>query len=61
MTAENCVYKVDPAGRVIIPAHLRKKFGIVPGNYMEYYTGKVDGRDALILIKRENEDGKEEA
>lgn len=56
MIAENCKFKVDAAGRVIIPAHLRKKFGIMPGDYMEYYTDTVDGKDVLVLVKSEEKE-----
>lgn len=39
---ENQTYKVDASGRIIIPAHLRSKFKVEPGDMMEYYTSFVD-------------------
>ena len=51
---EGATYKVDPAGRAIIPAHLRKKFGVAPGDYLEYYTAYVEGEWVLVLRKAQN-------
>lgn len=39
---EYASYKVDGSGRVIIPAHLRAKFGIETGDMMQYYTAFID-------------------
>ena len=46
---ENTTYKVDSAGRVIIPAHLRNKFRIAIGDQMEYYTTFADGSWFLCI------------
>ena len=51
---EGATYKIDPAGRAIIPAHLRKKFGVVPGDYLEYYTAYVNNEWMLILRKAQD-------
>lgn len=51
---EGVTYKVDAAGRAIIPSHLRKKFDITPGDFMEYYTAYVDNEWVLILRKAQN-------
>lgn len=55
LEAENSTYKVDAAGRVIIPSSIRKRFGIKPGDYMDYYVGEQDGKYILALMKSEKE------
>lgn len=52
--SEGTKYKIDPAGRAIIPAHLRKKFGIGPGDFLDYYTAYVDNEWVLILHKAQD-------
>ena len=47
---EYASYKVDGSGRVIIPAHLRNKFGIDTGDMMEYYTAFIDNSWFLCVI-----------
>lgn len=37
-------YKVDSAGRIAIPSHLRAKFGIQTGSQVEYYTAFEEGK-----------------
>lgn len=46
---ENTTYKVDGAGRVVIPAHLRNKFRIDNGDQMEYYTAFADNSWFLCI------------
>lgn len=55
LEAENSTYKVDAAGRVIIPSSIRKRFGIKPGDYMDYYVGEQDGHWLLALIPSKKE------
>lgn len=55
LVPENKPYKVDSSGRVIIPAHLRAKFGVEIGDTMDYYTTYVDDRWFLCVAKRETE------
>ena len=35
---EGKLYKVDSSSRIIIPSHLKAKFGIDLGDHMDYYT-----------------------
>ena len=44
-------YKVDGAGRVIIPAHLRAKFDIDLGDDMDYYTTFADNKWFMCITK----------
>lgn len=44
-------YKVDGAGRVVIPVHLRNKFGIELSDEMDYYTTFVDGKWFMCITK----------
>ena len=37
-------YKIDSASRIVIPAHLKAKFGLQNTDYMDYYTTFIDGR-----------------
>lgn len=52
-------YKVDGAGRVVIPAHLRAKFSIDIGDEMEYYTTFADGKWFMCVTKKEPEESAE--
>jgi AbrB family looped-hinge helix DNA binding protein len=52
---ENKPYKVDAAGRVVIPSHLRSKFGIATGDEMSYYTTFVDGKLFVCITKEVEE------
>lgn len=56
---ENRPYMVDSAGRVIIPSHLRAKFGIEIGDEMDYYTTFIDGR-WFVCVTRHVEEEEEE-
>lgn len=51
---EHNSYKVDGSGRVIIPAHLRNKFQVEDGDYMEYFTAYVDG-DWFLCCRKDEE------
>ncbi len=52
---ENRPYMVDGAGRVIIPSHLRAKFGIEIGDEMDYYTTFIDGKWFVCVTRHEEE------
>lgn len=45
-------YKVDTSSRIIVPAHLRAKFGIELGEELDYYTTFVDGRWFICVTKQ---------
>lgn len=47
---ENNNYKVDSAGRIVIPAYLRNKFKIEVGDKVDYYTSFID--DSWFLCVR---------
>ena len=51
LVPENRPYMVDSAGRVIIPSHLRSKFGIEIGDEMDYYTTFIDGKWFVCVTK----------
>lgn len=51
MIPENKPYKVDSSGRIIIPSHLRAKFGIEVGDQMDYYTTFVDNKWFICVTK----------
>ena len=61
---ENRPYKVDSGNRVVVPSHLRSKFGISIGDEMDYYTTFVDGRWFICITKHvptpEELEGKQE-
>ena len=48
-------YKVDTSSRVVVPAHLRAKFGIEIGEELEYYTTFADGRWFICIAKQRPE------
>jgi AbrB family looped-hinge helix DNA binding protein len=49
---ENNPYKVDAAGRIVIPSHLRSKFSIAVGDEMEYYTTFIDDKWFMCVTKK---------
>ena len=55
-------YKVDGSSRIIVPAHLRAKFGVELGDQMDYYTTFVDGKWFICVTKHveEEEENNEE-
>ena len=54
-------YKVDGSSRIIVPAHLRAKFGIELGDEMDYYTTFVDDKWFICVTKHvEEEESKNE-
>ena len=58
MINENVSRKIDGAGRVIIPKHLRSKLEFTEGKEIEYYTTHRTGRDYICLaLKDEEEEG----
>ena len=50
-------YKVDSANRVIIPAHLRAKFGIAVSDEMDYYTTFVENKWFICMTKHIAQEG----
>ena len=44
MEPERKSYRVDGSGRVIIPAHLKGKFDVQTGDYMDLFSANVDGK-----------------
>lgn len=52
-------YKVDGSSRIIVPAHLRAKFGIELGDQLDYYTTFIDGKWFICVTKRVEKDPKE--
>lgn len=57
---EHNPYKVDAAGRIVVPAHLRNKFGVSTGDEMEYYTTFVDGKWFMCVTKKVDEENAED-
>ena len=49
-------YKVDGSSRIIVPAHLRAKFGIELGDQMDYYTTFVDDKWFICVTKHAEEE-----
>lgn len=54
---ENRPYKVDSSNRIIIPAHLKAKFGVNIGDLMDYYTTFIDGRWFICATKHVVDEG----
>ncbi len=52
LVPENNNYKVDAAGRIVIPSNLRNKFGIQQGDEMDYYTAFVDNKWFMCVTKK---------
>lgn len=44
-------YKVDSSSRIVVPSHLKAKFGIETGDNMDYYTTFVDGKWFICVTK----------
>ena len=59
LVPENTFYKVDSSGRVIIPRHLRAKFGIEIGDMMDYFTTRVEGKYYLCMTLHKDDDSEE--
>lgn len=53
-------YKVDSSSRIIVPAHLRAKFGINIADEMDYYTTFVDGKWFICVTKHIEEEAKKD-
>ena len=49
-------YKVDGSSRIIVPAHLRAKFGIELGDQMDFYTTFVDDKWFICVTKHVEEE-----
>lgn len=50
ITSSGTMHKVDDLGRIVFPKTLRQKYGIIPGNVMEFYTIDVYG-ETYIGVK----------
>ena len=50
---ENHPYKVDSSSRIVVPSHLRAKFGISVGDELDYYTTFVDGKWFICVTKHD--------
>ncbi len=46
-------YKVDASGRVVIPQHMKNKFKISNGDFVEYYTAFIEGKWFICVRKDE--------
>lgn len=53
-------YKVDSSSRIVVPAHLKAKFGINNGDEMDYYTTFVDGKWFMCVTKHIKEEGEKD-
>lgn len=53
-------YKVDSSSRIVVPAHLKAKFGIENGDNMDYYTTFVDDKWFICVTKHIEEEKNEE-
>lgn len=53
-------YKVDSSSRIVVPAHLKVKFGINNGDNMDYYTTFVDDKWFICVTKHIGEGKNEE-
>lgn len=40
---EGSIHQVDSLGRLVFPKNLRQKYGITPGDRMEFYTIEYNG------------------
>lgn len=49
-------YKIDSSSRIIVPAHLKDKFGIKNDDRMDYYTTFVDDKWFICVTKHEEEE-----
>ena len=54
LVPEHNSYKIDASGRIIIPAHMRNKFKVDSGDFMEYFTAYVDG-DLFLCCRKDEE------
>lgn len=54
LVPEHNSYKIDASGRIIIPAHMRNKFRVDSGDFMEYFTAYVDG-DWFLCCRKDEE------
>lgn len=60
MVSEYISRRIDSAGRISIPKHLRKKFGCTEGVEVEFYTTEVDGMQFICITPVEDEEAYEE-
>lgn len=50
---EGTIHQVDSLGRIVFPKPLRQKYGILPGNQMEFYTIEYGG-ETYVGVKVAN-------
>jgi AbrB family looped-hinge helix DNA binding protein len=56
MINEEISRRIDSAGRISIPKHLRKKYGCTEGVEVEFYTTQVDGQWFICISPVEEEE-----
>jgi AbrB family looped-hinge helix DNA binding protein len=56
MVNENVSRKIDNAGRIVIPKHLRNKLNFTEGKEVEYFTTKRDGKIYICMALSEEEE-----
>ena len=60
MIPEGKPYKVDSSSRIVVPAHLKAKFDIAPGDEMDCYTTFADNRWFICVAKHVHKEDEEE-
>lgn len=53
---ENATRKLDDLGRIVIPKAVRLRFHLIPGDAMEYFTFRHDGRWYIALANESMKD-----
>ena len=56
MVNEEISRRIDSAGRISIPKHLRKKYGCTEGVEVEFYTTEEDGKWFICISPVEEEE-----
>lgn len=56
MTFEHENRKIDSCGRINIPRHLRDKFGMAEGTFVEFYSCEKDGKKYLCIKLKDDEE-----